>query len=97
MTQQQPASDPFAFMMNPAAVIQAMEKSERLNTLKRRICRPLDKPLIARTAPTVEVDDCDDELEASSDTDDFDNEFDASPESDDLGSAIDAMRASDEG
>ena len=37
------ASHPFALMMDPAAVIAAMERSERLSHLQSRICRPLDK------------------------------------------------------
>ena len=43
-------SDPFALLMNPEAVVQAMESSDRLGRLQRRICRPLDKPLIPRAA-----------------------------------------------
>ena len=39
------ASNPFALMMDPAAVIAAMERSERLAHLQSRICRPLDKIL----------------------------------------------------
>ena len=38
-------SDPFALMMNPQAVLHAMECSDRLARLQRRICRPLDKPM----------------------------------------------------
>lgn len=41
-------SNPFALMMNPDAVVQAMERSERLARLKARVCRPLDRPLIPR-------------------------------------------------
>ncbi|HMM85969.1 MAG: hypothetical protein ACLGIT_03225 [Gammaproteobacteria bacterium] len=37
------ASDPFALMLNPQSVVQAMEASERLRRLHRRVCRPLDK------------------------------------------------------
>jgi hypothetical protein len=37
------ASNPFALMLDPAAVILAMEKSDRLSRLHSRICRPLDK------------------------------------------------------
>lgn len=48
MQMQGPASDPFALMMDPASVIKAMQSSDRLAGLKSRICRPLDKPLIAR-------------------------------------------------
>ena len=39
---------PFAVMMNPEAVLQAVERSERMQRLQRRVCRPLDKPLIPR-------------------------------------------------
>ncbi|MFL6661823.1 MAG: hypothetical protein ACJ8G7_06560 [Rhizobacter sp.] len=42
-------SNPFALMMHPEDVIQAMERSERLGRLQRRICKPLDKPVIPRT------------------------------------------------
>ena len=41
-------ANPFSLMMNPAEVFQALESSPRLERLQRRICRPLDKPLIAR-------------------------------------------------
>ena len=47
MPQTSIASHPFALMMNPAAVIAAMERSERLSHLQSRICRPLDKILPA--------------------------------------------------
>lgn len=39
-------ANPFALMMDPQGVVDAMERSERLNRLQRRVCRPLDKPLI---------------------------------------------------
>ncbi len=42
------ASNPFMLMMHPEVVLQALETSERLSSLKRRVCRPLDKPLIPR-------------------------------------------------
>ena len=45
--------NPFAFMMDPAAVIYAMEHSERLGQLRSRMCRPLDRPLIALHAGDV--------------------------------------------
>lgn len=41
-------SNPFALMMNPAEVLEAVGRSTRLERLQRRICRPLDKPLIAK-------------------------------------------------
>ena len=37
------AANPFALMLDPAAVVMAMEKSDRLSRLQSRICRPLDK------------------------------------------------------
>ncbi|MBP7132256.1 MAG: hypothetical protein KBA70_05765 [Aquabacterium sp.] len=37
-------ANPFALMMDPEAVLAAMERSERLNHLQSRVCRPLDKP-----------------------------------------------------
>jgi len=40
------AADPFALMMNPQAVLDAMAGSPRLARLQRRVYRPLDKPLI---------------------------------------------------
>lgn len=42
-----PVTDPFALMMNPEAVLRAVEGSDRLARLQRRICRPLDKPFVA--------------------------------------------------
>ncbi len=37
--------NPFALLMNPEVVIKAMEASERLNHLRSRICRPLDRQI----------------------------------------------------
>lgn len=45
--------NPFALLMDPETVVQAMERSERLARLHSRICRPLDKPLIPRVADDV--------------------------------------------
>ena len=38
--------NPFALMIDPQTVIAQIEKSERLERLDRRVCRPLDKPLL---------------------------------------------------
>ena len=56
---QQPllAPDPFALLMNPEAVIAAMQGSDRLSRLKSRICRPLDKPQLPRTATEAAIPD----------------------------------------
>jgi hypothetical protein len=48
MPHTQLVSNPFALMMEPQAVFEAMQRSERLARLKSRICRPLDKPLLAQ-------------------------------------------------
>jgi hypothetical protein len=37
-------------LLNPEAVVAEMERSERLNRLSSRICRPLDRPHPAATA-----------------------------------------------
>jgi len=47
-TTQPIAANPFALMMAPEAVLAAVERSERLSNLQRRVCRPLDKPLLGR-------------------------------------------------
>ncbi|MBL8353166.1 MAG: hypothetical protein JNL87_22970 [Burkholderiaceae bacterium] len=42
--------NPFALMLDPQAVIAQIERSERLEGLHRRVCRPLDKPLLGGVA-----------------------------------------------
>ena len=59
------AANPFALMMDPASVIAAMERSDRLATLKSRICRPLDKPLVGKARDDVTA--FDDAVDASGD------------------------------
>ncbi len=47
MTQpQHPVANPFALLMDPESVFRAIEKSERLERLHSRVCRPLDRPLL---------------------------------------------------
>lgn len=38
-----PAANPFGMLVDPAAVQRALEGSQRLERLNRRICRPLDR------------------------------------------------------
>ena len=40
--------NPFVLMLDPEAVIHAMETRANLRGLRQRICRPLDKPLIPK-------------------------------------------------
>jgi hypothetical protein len=49
--------NPFALMMDPQTVLQAMERLDLLTQSARRICRPLDKPLIAKTGDDVSAFD----------------------------------------
>lgn len=60
-------SNPFALMMNPGEVLEAIERSGRLERLQRRICRPLDKPLIAKKE--VDMSDYDRAIDAESESD----------------------------
>jgi hypothetical protein len=59
-------ANPFALMMHPKDVVEAMERSDRLGRLQRRICKPLDKPVLPRSPEEVaaaydkSVDDSDD-------------------------------------
>jgi hypothetical protein len=47
MAQLQPlAGNPFALMMHPDDVLKAVECSNQIGGLQRRICRPLDRPVI---------------------------------------------------
>ncbi len=50
-------ANPFALMMEPEAVLQAIERSDRLNRLQRRVCRPLDKPLIPKIGDDAQAYD----------------------------------------
>jgi len=66
------ASNPFLMMMNPEVVLQAVERSERLKGLQRRVCRPLDKPLIPKIANADQAaydDAIDVDVEIDADTD----------------------------
>jgi hypothetical protein len=52
---QHPVANPFALLMDPQSIFLAIEKSERLQRLHSRVCRPLDKPLL----PVVAADEVD--------------------------------------
>ncbi len=49
--------DPFALLLAPESVFFAMEHSDRLQRLQRRICRPLDKPVIPHELSEIEAYD----------------------------------------
>ncbi|MBI5258637.1 MAG: hypothetical protein HY855_19185 [Burkholderiales bacterium] len=41
-----PNANPFALLLDPQAVLASIEHSDRLERLHRRVCRPLDKPVL---------------------------------------------------
>ena len=63
-------TNPFALMLDPQAVIAQMERSERLGHLQRRICRPLDKPLLGYAAEDAAEADSGDGAAETSDASD---------------------------
>ena len=65
MQHQHITANPFALLMNPEAVHAALAQSEHLNSLKSRVWRPLDQPLIPRT--TADVEAFDDSVEDADD------------------------------
>lgn len=53
-------ADPFAMMISPELVMNAIEHSDRLTRLQRRVYRPLDRPWI----PVKATADFDSEIDA---------------------------------
>ncbi|MFT3955406.1 MAG: hypothetical protein QM722_13750 [Piscinibacter sp.] len=52
-------ANPFALLLNPAEVVAEMERSERLNRLASRICRPLDRVQPGSGSADAAADDAD--------------------------------------
>ena len=57
-------SNPFVMMTDPETILQAVERSERLNRLNRKVYRPLDRPLIPKVS-AKELADFDNEIDAA--------------------------------
>jgi hypothetical protein len=53
MTTQSLAQNPFMLLLNPEVVIAAMERSEKLDRLNRRLCQPLDRQMPVPAAADV--------------------------------------------
>ena len=53
MQTNQLSSNPFALMIHPEVVLQAMEKSESLARLQGQVFRPLDKPILGNAPADV--------------------------------------------
>lgn len=61
MAQQSQVRNPFMLMLQPDVVLAAVERSERLERLNRRLCRPLDRPLVGGASAPADADtDADD-------------------------------------
>ena len=63
MRQTQIQPNPFTMMTDPEAILQAVEASERLSGLQRRVCRPLDRPLIPKKGRTADLAAYDQEID----------------------------------
>jgi len=57
-------SNPFVMMTDPETILLAVERSERLNRLNRKVYRPLDRPLIPKVG-AKELADFDNEIDAA--------------------------------
>jgi hypothetical protein len=57
-------SNPFVMMTDPETILLAVERSERLNRLSRKIYRPLDRPLIPKVG-AKELADFDNEIDTA--------------------------------
>jgi len=67
------AANPFAMMLDPQAVLASVAHSDRLSRLQRRVCRPLDKPMLGGRpgeSADLEAYDCaiDESSEAADDS-----------------------------
>ena len=70
MQQLTSSANPFALMLDPQAVFAQIEHSGGLERLSRRVCRPLDKPLLGAAADDGADGDADQEDDASADASD---------------------------
>jgi hypothetical protein len=49
------AANPFDMLINPQAILNAIEHAESLNNLARKVCRPLDKPAPPKASEAADV------------------------------------------
>ena len=56
-------ANPFVMMTDPETILAAVERSERLNRLNRKVYRPLDRPLIPKVG-AKDLSAFDDEIDA---------------------------------
>ena len=74
MTTTAHALNPFSLMMEPEVVLQTMERSAQLRSLRRRTLRPLDKPLIPYSAEALAAQAA---FDAAIDAEDFEDVADS--------------------
>lgn len=63
MTQESLVHNPFMMMLQPEVVIAAMERSEKLGRLNRRMCHPLDRVAAPAGDDSKAIDRGDDTLD----------------------------------
>ena len=56
-------ANPFVMMTDPETILAAVERSERLNRLNRKVYRPLDRPLIPKVG-AKDLSAFDDEIDS---------------------------------
>jgi hypothetical protein len=56
-------ANPFVMMTDPETILLAVERSDRLNRLSRKVYRPLDRPLIPKVG-AKDLAAFDDEIDA---------------------------------
>ena len=61
-------ANPFVMMTDPETILLAVERSERLNRLSRKVYRPLDRPLIPKVG-AKDLSDYDSEIDSAVDDD----------------------------
>lgn len=64
-TASQLAANPFAMLLDPVGFAEEVSRSERLQRLRTRVYRPLDKPLIAHRSAGEEQSDFDLQIDAA--------------------------------
>lgn len=57
MKQETLAHNPFMMMLRPDVVLAAVERSEKLGRLNRRLCHPLDRPVPANGNRSADASD----------------------------------------
>ncbi len=56
-------ANPFVMMTDPETILAAVERSDRLNRLNRKVYRPLDRPLIPKVG-AKDLSAFDDEIDS---------------------------------